>query len=451
MKRYLTILQLEGYDLLRFIKWLIRNLFSTQNENKVKLVYTIKIKLIIFVSILIEMLIVFKTFNSTHNFLLIVSAFTIMYLGSFVIIILATLILKPLDILFRIYEITFIKNKLLSNKNLKIVGITGSYGKTSTKEILYQLIKSKYKTLRTPESYNTISGIKKTLDFELDSSYEVFICEMSAYKKGDIKNLCKIINPTHGILTGITTQHLERFGSLQNIVKTKFELYDAIDNKQNIIFNTNSIEISEEIKSRNINDFSEYVNAKNIVFSKSGSEFEITFKNKKYKVSTKLFGYSNIDNIMGALTMALKLGIDIDYLINKIENLAPVQSRFVLKENGNSMVVDNTFSSNEQSFYETIKTAEETEGKKLLITPGLVELGKNEESINNKVGIKADIVFDKIILVGKNSRTIAFSKDFRSKPIFIKDSRKDYFETIERLKSEFDWIFLENDVTQNYN
>lgn len=451
MKKYLTILQLESYDILRFINWLIRNIYTKKTEDKIELVYTTKIKLITLASFVIGLLLTLYLFNLKVNILLSITIVFILYSQSYILIIIGTFLLKPLDYFLKYYEILIIKNKLSNCKNLKIVGITGSYGKTSTKEILYQLIKGKFKTLRTPESFNTIAGIKKTLDYELDSTYEVFICEMSAYKKGDIKNICKIVNPEYGILTGLAKQHLDRFGSFDNIVNTKFELYEAIDNKRNIILNINNLDISNEIKKRNIKESSEYIKARNIVISKSGSEFEITYKNKDYKISTKLFGYSNIENILGALTMALKLGIHLDYLVNQVENLNSIQNRFALKESGSTTIVDNTFSSNEITFKETIKTAEKVRGKKLLITPALVELGTEEELINSTIGKLAYKAFDKIILVGKNKRTIAFSKYFGSKPTYIDDTRKDYFETIESLKDKYDWIFLENDVTQNYN
>lgn len=451
MKKYLTILQLEGYDIARFLRWLIKGGVFNPTETKIKLVVTAKVKLIAIVTFVIGLLILLYIYKINNNLLLLTFSTIFLFLNTYILIILSTLVLKPLDYFFRIYEILTIKKRLSSCRELKVIGVTGSYGKTSTKEILYQLIKDKFKTLRTPESFNTIAGIKKSLHYELDNSYELLICELSAYQKGDIKRLCGILNPTYGILTGITTQHLERFGSLPNIIKTKFELYDYITNKKNVILNINSINVVSEIANRHLENMSEYLKATDISFSKSGSKFEIKYKNKSYKVSTKLFGFSNIENIMGALTMALKLGIDIDYLINRISNLTPIQSRFVIKDSGNSIIVDNTFSSNEQSFKETIRVAEAVKGKKVLVTPGLVELGKDEGLINDRIGVLADRIFDKIVLVGNNSRTTSFSKNFKSSPEFITDTRKDYFDCIEILKQKYDWIFLENDVTQNYN
>jgi len=450
LKLYLTTLQLEGYDILRFIKWIIKNYSTKTIEIKKNLVITPKIKLIILLSIILSILLFSFSFLISNNLIIPLLVIILIATQSYILFILSTLILKPFEYAFKTVSIIKTKYKITANKKLKVIAITGSYGKTSIKEILYQLIKDKYKTLRTPESYNTIFGISKMIDFELDETYEIFICEMAAYKKGDIKELCNMVPPHYGILTGITTQHLERFGNLNNIIKTKFELYDSIKNKENMVINLNNQNIISEVKKRNIIKPIGYIKATNMSFSKNGSEFEFTYKNKRYQVTTKLFGIFNIENILGALTMALKLNIDTEYLIKKINKLVPIQSRFVLKTLDNSTLVDNTFSSNEVTFKKTIETAKMVNGKKVLITPGLVELGEHEEKINFQIGSLAKNVFGKIILVGNNKRTQSFAKSFKTKPEFINDTREEYFKKINDLKDNYEWIFLENDITQNY-
>lgn len=450
LKLYLTILQLEGYDTLRFIKWIIKNYSTKTIEIKKNLVITPKIKLIILLSIISSILLFSFSFLISNSLIIPLLVIILIATQSYILFILSTLILKPFEYAFKTVSIIKTKYKIASNKKLKVIAITGSYGKTSTKEILYQLIKDKYKTLRTPESYNTILGISKMIDFELDETYEIFICEMAAYKKGDIRELCNMVPPHYGIVTGITTQHLERFGNLKNIATTKFELHESINNKGNIILNLNDQNIISEVKKRNIIKPIGYIKATNMSFSKNGSEFEFTYKNKRYQVATKLFGIFNIENILGALTMALKLNIDIEYLIKKINKLVPTQSRFVLKALDNSTLVDNTFSSNEATFKETIETAKMVNGKKALITPGLVELGEHEEKINFQIGSLAKDVFGKIILVGNNKRTQSFAKSFKTKPEFINNTREEYFKKINDLKDNYEWIFLENDLTQNY-
>jgi len=125
----------------------------------------------------------------------------------------------------------------LSKNNLKVIGITGSYGKTSTKEFLYQILRQKYKVLKTPGSYNTLFGIYKVINHELDARYDFFICEMGAYKIGEIKELCDCVLPDFAILTGINEQHLERFGKIENTIKAKFEIVETLKDKATAAIN----------------------------------------------------------------------------------------------------------------------------------------------------------------------------------------------------------------------
>ena len=450
IKLQLKILQLEGYELVGFLKWIFKNFFVRSVNNKKNLVPTSKLKLIIFLSIIFWVGSFLATWALTKNLLLSLVIQFLLTTQSYVFLVSSVVVLIPIQFLYIHHLIRRTRKKILSLKELKVIAITGSYGKSSTKEILYQLIKDKYKVLRTPESYNTILGISKVVDYELDDSYDFFVCEMAAYHEGDIKQLCYMIPPTFGILTGITEQHLEKFGSLRNIIKTKFELYNEIKNKDNIIFNLDDHNIFDEKGRRKIKNASDYLEATNILFSENGSQFEIISGNKKSALITKLFGYANIKNILGASSIALKLGLDFDLLTKGIKKLEPFPNRFKLTKYGKTIFIDNTFSSNIASFEEMLETAKSVQGKKVLVTPGLVELGRETAKIHQRLGKESIGIFDKIILVGKNNRTKSFATGVKEKTLFIRDSRADYKNTIEKLKDKYDWVFLENDVTENY-
>jgi UDP-N-acetylmuramoyl-tripeptide--D-alanyl-D-alanine ligase len=447
---YLRIFQLEGYDILRFAKWLSRNIFVRDVSKKKRLVTTLKTKLLLILSGIVIATTFIVLYLATLNLLLSLFVSLIISTQFYLPLIIARAILYPFEQFVIQRDFTITNQKIKSLKNLKVIAITGSYGKTSVKEFLYQLIKAKYKTLRTPESYNTTLGISKVVDYELDNSYEFFICEMAAYHRYDIHNLCKMVPPTYGILTGITSQHLERFGNLDNIVQSKFELCDSVQNKGNVIFNLNDNNVAKEVGRRKIDNPLGYFKTSNLRFSKTGSNFDIIYNNKRFNLQTSLFGISNIENLAGAITMAIKVGVGIDNIKKVVSNLTPVPNRFALKHLIQATIVDNTFSSNEHSFKDMVETAKLTTGTKTLVTPGLVELGNKEEEINSYIGLYSEGVFDKTILVGNNPRTRAFAKKMKVKPEFISDTRKDYFEKIEELSKKYDWIFLENDVTENY-
>jgi UDP-N-acetylmuramoyl-tripeptide--D-alanyl-D-alanine ligase len=447
---YLSIFQLEGYDIPRFLKWISKNPFVRKVPQKRGLIYTLKTKLLLTLSMLLVILIFLILDIATGNALLSLAIGVFILTQFYLPLTVSRALLYPIEYLIIRMNIEKTAKKIKSIKNLKVIAITGSYGKTSVKEILYQLIKDSHKTLRTPESYNTILGISKVVDYELDGSYEYFICEMAAYHLHGIQELCRIVPPNYGIITGITSQHLERFGNFKNIVETKFELYDFIADKKNVIFNTNDKNILNEIEKRKMTSPEGYLKVSNVRFSKSGSTFDLIYKERRFPIQTKLFGISNIENLMGAITMALKIGVKIERLVSLSSELKPVANRFVLRSLNRATVVDNTFSSNEQSFFEMIETAKNINGKKVLVTPGLVELGEKETSINSSIGKLSNSIFDKIVLVGNNNRTKSFAAGLKEKPEFIPDTRKDYFGNIEELSKEYDWIFLENDVTENY-
>ncbi len=440
IKLQLNILQLEEYKPVRFLNWNFRNLFKRNIQAKKALVYTPKIKNIIFIYVLICFISIFVN----------IFLFLLFLVEPFLALTLAVLILKPYEIYNRRKIVEDTRNKVLSLKNLKVIGITGSFGKTSTKEILFQILKTKYKVLRTPESFNTVFGVAKVVDLELDNSYQIFICEMAAYKVGEIKELCYMIPPDYGILTGIITQHFERFGSLENTTKAKFELVDAIKTKNNIVFNVNDENILSELKTRKIKFGKNKVFVKNVKFTKEGSVFDLLVNKKVYKMSTYLFGFANVKNIIFASNMALKIGLSEVEIVDAIRNLKPFDNRNVLINDGRSVLVNNTYSSNIQSFKEMVETAKNIKGKKVLVTPGIVELGSLERGAHENLGKLSRNVFDKVILVGENNRTKSFAKGLETNYDFINDNRKEYFEKIEGLKKNFDWIFLENDVTENY-
>lgn len=131
--------------------------------------------------------------------------------------------------------------------DLKVIGITGSYGKTSVKYYLSTVLKAKYNVLMTPESYNTPMGVVKTIREQLRPTHEIFVCEMGARHVGDIKEICDIVFPEYGIITSIGEQHLETFKSIENIIKTKFELYDAVADKDKMFLNGDNENITKTL------------------------------------------------------------------------------------------------------------------------------------------------------------------------------------------------------------
>ena len=184
------------------------------------------------------------------------------------------------------------ENKLKSFNNLKVIGITGSYGKTTTKYIVSSILSQKYNTLMTPASFNTTLGVVRTINEKLEPMHEVFVCEMGAKNVGDIKEICDIVKPEYGILTAIGPQHLESFKTLENVQKTKMELIDSLpdngwafvnnedENIQKINFKKNNVKYG-------LNNNSEYY-AYNIKIEETGSVFDVHTPTEEIKnIKTK--------------------------------------------------------------------------------------------------------------------------------------------------------------------
>lgn len=460
---YLHIFQLEGYKSERLFKWVLSNFFKRQLDGKKPLVWTQKVLLLYDVSIFLTVFIPFVVFLLVGNSTLSLLIFFLLIVQPYFQLILSLALLKPYEIFNKKLVILRIRGKISKLNNLQVIGITGSYGKTSTKEFLYQILRTKYKVFRTPASYNTVFGIAKVIDLELDKNYDFFICEMGAYKKGEILELCKMVNPKYGILTGITEQHLERFGSLENIIEGKFELIDSLPTDGFAVLNGDNEYIVLNLQKTNVSYFlygvenpSVQINASNVNFSDDGTEFILQVNDKKQKMKTKLIGNSNIQNIIGAASLAFKLGINLQEIAAAVNDLEAVPNRLELLSRDGLVIVNDGYNSNPIGFREAIETVRKMHGKsKIIVTPGIVELGNKTTEVHKELGKLSSEVFDYAVLVGKNERTISFEEGLRMKRYsndkikFVEDLNKAQ-KLLKEISTDGSIVLFENDLPDNY-
>jgi len=448
----LQIFQLDEYSPAKLLGWIVSHFLTRTIENKKRLVWTQKAKGIYYLAILLAI------------FDLLLLTFFLKLIGLIISILLATqsyiflLIAYFLFLPYEQYKKNEIKsqteNKITSFKNLKVIGITGSYGKTSVKEFLYQILKTEHKVLKTPESYNTPYGIAQVVDLELDANYEYFICEMGAYRVGEIKEICDMVHPTYGILTGINEQHLETFGSLENTTKGKFELIDSLPKDGFGIVNIDNKRILEAYpKHDKYNNIFPYgLGEQNPIFNSAGSRFTLVLGGEGYKAKTKLLGVANIQNITGAATMAYKLGMKPHSIIKAIEELKPVPHRLEIKQQNNMIIIDDAYNSNVDGFLNAagMLVMYEVKSPKILVTPGIVDLGKETLRLHKYLGEQLHSV-DYIILVGKSERTRGLKEGIEDKKKIIEvDSLKEAWSNITELKLDHPVVLLENDLPDNY-
>jgi len=453
----LQILQLDEYSVGKFLHWIFSHFFTLTIENKKPIVWTQKAKTIYYLSLLLAFTLIILVTVKFGILGLIIGL--ILASQAYLFLILAYYLLLPFDR----YKKNKIKKetevKITSFSKLKVIGVTGSYGKTSVKEFLYQILRLEHTVLKTPESYNTPYGIAKVVDLELDESYEYFICEMGAYRVGEIKEICDMVHPQYGILTGINEQHLETFGSIENTVKGKFELIDALPKDGFGIVNIQSDPVQKEYPNHNKNNniFPYGYRNEGYSFNEEGTRFDLRLDNEKYHAKTKLLGFANIQNIIAAATMAHKLGMKSQIIIKAIENLKPVPHRMEFKSLDTMTIIDDAYNSN----YDGFKNAIEVLGSyqlphsnpKILVTPGIVDLGNETLRIHEDLGkwISKISTIDYVILIGKSDRTKGLKEGITDKKKIIEvASLTEAWKKIAELNLKRPVVLLENDLPDNY-
>ncbi len=378
------------------------------------------------------------------------------------ILFLAYLINEPFEEIIKRYYLKRAKNKLDKSKVLKI-GITGSYGKTSIKEILKTILSQKYRVLATPASYNTPLGIAITSK-NLDSTHDIFIAEMGARSKGDIKELAALVKPSYGVLTGINNQHLETFGSPETIKDTKFELFENLAENGKGFFSTDS-EGARELYERfggekfcaGLSGENNLVTATDISTGQHGMSFTLVIRGEKpVKCNTVLLGRHSVSNICLAAAVAYKIGLTPQEIAQGINRIQSIGHRLELMPNNkNIVIIDDSYNSNEDGIKAAMEVLDTFSGRKIVLTPGLVELGKIENVANLAFGNLLAKHVDIVIIIGKHNAEMlingltAGGMD-KSNIFFAKTLNKGNAMLNEMLR-EGDVVLFENDLPDNYS
>lgn len=378
------------------------------------------------------------------------------------ILFLANAINSPLETLIKRYYINLAKNKIKKYDVIKI-GITGSYGKTSVKEILKTILSQKFRVLSSPESFNTPLGIALTVK-DLDSTHDILLAEMGARHVGDIKELCELVNPQYGILTGLNTQHLESFGSIETIKQTKNELFEYIAKGGVGFFSTENDALKElydnftgEKYSVNLGDENCSVTASDITYDNRGTTFTLKIQGEDpIQCSTVLLGKHSVKNICLATAVAKKLGLSTAEIALGINRITSIGHRLeLLPNNKNIVTIDDSYNCNEDGILAAMEVLDTFEGRKIVVTPGLVELGKRENVANFEFGKLLASHVDIVIIVGKHNAEMLINGLLeggmdKSNIMFEKNATRGN-QTLNKILKEGDVVLFENDLPDNYN
>ena len=370
------------------------------------------------------------------------------------------LITYPIEKAVSAWYINDAKKILSEHKDLTVIGITGSYGKTTTKFILNRILSEKFNTVCTPQSFNTPMGVVRTIRGHIKPRTQMFVCEMGAKNVGDIKEICDIAHPDYAIITSVGEQHLETFKSVDNVFKTKFELADAVKTKGGVtLANLDSQGIKERSDKReDVVYFGEGTKyqAKNIYCNEDGTTFDLCLDGTVFTVSTRLLGVHSVSDILAAAAMAHILGVGENDIKYAIASLKPTEHRLELKSyiNG-SLLIDDAYNSNPEGCLEAVRVLGSFEGKrKVIITPGLIELGSREYDCNYALGLEATKHCDTIILVGKNRSKPMMdainTTNFDQNNVYVVSSFKEAMDIYTPTADKNSVVLLENDLPDNY-
>ncbi|MDL2235894.1 UDP-N-acetylmuramoyl-tripeptide--D-alanyl-D-alanine ligase [Christensenellaceae bacterium OttesenSCG-928-L17] len=444
---------------------------NKRKKDKKPLVFTGRIKRMLLAVVLVCFVLhmnlgIFMKPDYTNLFqFLLVS--TLRYLPGIVLpytILVAYYITLPVEKAIQKHYLLDAKKKLEKQADLMKIGLTGSFGKTSTKFMLGTILLEKYKTLVTPGSYNTPMGVTRTIRESLTDDYTVFVAEMGARYPGDITELCALVEPKIGLITSVGKQHLETFGSFEAIVKTKSELLRALPADGAAFINGDIAECRQMYMDCplankflfGIDGENLYMRAKDISVGPAGSTFTLICEDgEEMPCETVLLGRHNICNLVGAASVARYLGLTMQEIANGIQKIEPVAHRLQLIK-GPVTVIDDAFNANPSGTKAALEVLRAfAPANRVVVTPGMIELGDEEEAIHEEFGRDIATAANIAILVGQQRvapiRRGLLSAGFPEENILQIATLDEVTALLPTYAPLGSVVLFENDLPDNYN
>lgn len=372
-------------------------------------------------------------------------------------------IMKPIEESIRKYYVNDAKQILSQQGRLRIIGITGSYGKTSVKHILCTLLNEQYYTFMTPQSYNNLMGITLSIRTMLKSLHEVFIVEMGADHVHEIRELAQFVNPQYAIITAVGPQHLETFGTQANILHEKMQLVEhlpsegvAVLNWDNALIRSYHIQNTCSIQTYGIHQEDVDVAAKDIRYQQTGTSFRVVRKmGEDFDVHTCLLGEHNVLNILGAITMALYLRLSVSQIQIAVARLRFVEHRLQIRKNALYTLLDDAYNANPQGAAYALDVLAQMEGNHILMTPGFLDLGQQQTQAHQTFAKQMMNSCDWIILIGKEQTAIIeetlITLAFDRTRLLVVDTTKEAFRLLQTIVQKGDTVLIENDLPDAFN
>ena len=441
--------------------------YNEKKKEQVKkgLVYTSRVKRLVFTTFLLYGLLFYIYYMYINNYFILISILVLLSILAYFITYTSYFLNLPIErMVYNKYKRRAIKK--LRDMNTTNIGITGSYGKTSSKHILNDILSIKYLSYMTPGNYNTPLGIMKTVNNLMDKFQDIFVAEISisAPETHDIERSCEIVKPKYGIITNIGLAHLDSFKTQENIQKAKFKLIEALPSDGLGILNSDDPnQVSYKIKNDcrikwiGIDNKDADIVATNIKLTHEGTEFDATFKDDKKTIHLKtcLFEKPNIYNILAALLLAKELKLTYDEMIRGVASIKPIEHRLQLKKLPQYTIIDDAYNSNPVGSKMALDVLNLMPGQKIVVTPGMIELKDKEYELNYEFGKHMASVADYVILVGKTQTKPIYDglieNGYKKENIFITNDVREAFPKINEISIGKPYVLLENDLPDLFN
>lgn len=478
IKYQLYLLQLENYEIFRYLKLIMKKGLFPPKNLRGKLVWTGKAMAILIISLIIHLFgakILFAaswyiTGNLWLSLIVYIAGLVVLTFFHFIFHSIGVFILAPVHSYLKQRVIAKAKVKIGSLPNLKVIGISGSYGKTSMKEALKSALSESFKVASTPESVNTPIGIAKFIEQEVNSQTQILIIEMGEHYRGDVAEICRMVRPDVGIITGINESHLERLHDLQNSINTVFELAQESKESGVLVLNADDHNIREYYR--------KFTEGKKIFFYSSDnnrlchpyqtsdyhvsidnlmSYFDICQEGKVLgKIKSRILGEYIRGIVLAIVATSRELGQPFSKMMIGLEKLKPISHRLepIINPNG-LIVIDDSYNGNPEGVREAIKLLSQFKNhRKVYLTPGLVEMGHKVEEVHEEIGKQLAKNVDLVLLV-RNSVTPFIEKGlmkngFAQDKIIWYATAQEAHSSLDKVLQKGDVILFQNDWGDQY-
>jgi UDP-N-acetylmuramoyl-tripeptide--D-alanyl-D-alanine ligase len=455
----LHMLQQDSYHNGRFVQWTMARPFPRwvlqwkRGEAKKPLAWTGRAKRIFGVAVVLVAIVAY--------FANVLAAFVAPWA-----VVLANILLIPVQNAINQGFVRQARRKLDTIKPV-VIGVAGSYGKTSTKYFTATILSERFRTLKTPNSFNTLLGVCRIINGEeLKPDHQAFVVEMGAYRRGEVAETAKLVRPKYGIITSIGPEHFERFLSIENIQATNYEVMEGLPADGAGVFNCDIPEcavLADRTKHTRVLRYGIHRKdvdlwAEDIAHSADGMSFVMVRKDgTRQPARTSIVGRHNVQNILAATLVALDMGLSFEEIARGISRLEPAPHRLnIIKGAGGVIVIDDSYNSNPAGAAEALNVLGEFKtGKRILVAPGMIELGTLHEEKNEEFGVQAAKVCDYVLLVGpEQTRPIAQGLAKAGYPASQYRVCKDLKEATTAMQAMVragDAVLFENDLPDLYS